>query len=253
MNRSMLQLLVLFSLLLGVCTLILFLVLHHTTAHDFGINLGPFRLRPNYQPAAPAGTSALTGDGILDQEQIKKLLSDTLDDIDHDRIDEAEDKVRTILVFDPNNLQALTIMGRIFYSDKRYMEAETVFRRQAKLSPGDPTVLNNLGSTLVRLNKVNEAINYLHQAWGKSPDSPEIIINLAGAYAVAGDRVQTMQMLRRAEKILGPALLPLAEDPCFDTIRNLAEFRRLLRQAAQSATRTATPPAGSAVSPGSNP
>jgi len=237
MSRSMLQLVILFAALFGICTLVLVVVFRHVEKNDTGLNPGPFRLKPNYYQARRSTGGArdsISHDGIIDYEQIKKILSDALEDIDRDRIDDAEDKVKTVLVFDPDNLQALTIVGRIYYSSKRYAEAEYIFRRQIRLSAGNPTVLNNLGSTLVRLNKYTEAVSYLRQAWVKAPDSPEIIINLAGAYALNGDRNAALQMLRSGEKILGPALLPLAEDSCFDSIRNLAEFRRLMRRIADN-------------------
>lgn len=233
MNRSMLQLLVLFAVLLAASGTILVYGLRHS-GDDDSIYLNSFRLRPGYTVMAhPQRRASRNVAARPDNDEVKELINGALSDIEANRIDEAEDKVRTVLVFEPDHQMALTILGRILYSSDHYAEAEVIFRRQFRLAPDNPTVLNNLGSVLVRLNRLPEAINYLDRAWEKAPDSPEIVINLAGVYAMSGNNGEALKVLRRAEKILGPALLPLASDASFDSLRDTVEFRRLLRRAAE--------------------
>ena len=54
-------------------------------------------------------------------ENAKKMLSTGKEE-------DAEDQLRTLLVFEPDNFPALSLLGGIFYYSQRYAEAETAIQ-----------------------------------------------------------------------------------------------------------------------------
>ncbi len=226
MKKSILPLLILFVFILLLTILLINIHLVSRNRDDDSISFKPYRLaRPKLPESGTVGT------GILDPQEMLQMVEEALLLIENERIDEAEDKIRTVLVFAPENIKALTILGRILYARGRFTEAEHIYRRQLQYSPRNPSTLNNLGAALCRQGRFDEAINYVSQAATLSPDSPDIIINLAGIYALNGNRDNALERLAEAARLLGPAILPLSENPSFDSIRNHREFKEIIRKA----------------------
>lgn len=57
----------------------------------------------------------------------------------------------------PNNADALEVLGVVLDQEKKYTEAEAVYRRAIALSPHSPPILNNYGNHLVTTGKREEA------------------------------------------------------------------------------------------------
>lgn len=163
-------------------------------------------------------------------DEVAFLIDEALRNIEENDISAAEDNIRTALVFDHENMKALTILGRILFAREEYPQAEDIFRRQLEIDPDYSSALNNLGSTLVRLGKLPEAINYTARSHALSPDSPEIMLNLAGLYSMTGDKKKAVALLRRVYTVIGPAMITLSGDESFDNIRNDPEFIELMNQ-----------------------
>ncbi len=159
-----------------------------------------------------------------DLVKVKALLAEN-------RIEEAEDKLRTILVFAPDNAQALTLFGGILYYSGREKEAEAIFRRQIKLNPKDHLAYNRLGSALAKQKRYQEAINSVAVAVGLDPNSGKAHVNLAGLYSILNDKQAALKHFRKAAKLLGKAILPLSHDPSFDNIRSSPEFQAVVSEA----------------------
>lgn len=144
---------------------------------------------------------------------------------------DAEEKLRTLLVFDPQHSQALSLLGGILYYSNRYKEAEVIFRKQILVNPNNHLAYNRLGSTLAKQKKYKEAIDNSSIALGMSPESGQAHINLSGMYAVVGEKDKSLKHFKEAYRLLGYAVLPLSFDEAFNNIRNHPEFQIILSQA----------------------
>jgi tetratricopeptide (TPR) repeat protein len=144
----------------------------------------------------------------------------------------AEDSLRTVLVFDPLNKSALSLLGGIFYRSGRYKEAEELFSRLVSIEKeNDAPSLNHLASTLAKQGKYNEAIALCQKAIQKQPDFAEAQINISAIYAAAGDVQNSTRHLLLAYKLMGYGILSYSVDPVFDKVRALPEFQEIVERA----------------------
>jgi len=146
---------------------------------------------------------------------------------------EAEDTLRTLLVFDPNHSQALSLLGGILFYSNRYSEAEVIFRKQIRMDPNNHLAYNRLGSALAKQKKYEEAIDSSEIALGINPSSGQSHINLAGMYSVVGKKEKAIKHFQEAYGLLKYSILPLSYDEAFDNIRNSPEFQNIISQAQQ--------------------
>lgn len=236
-NRSLWLLIVFFGVIIAATLLLIdrYSELKRQEADSF---YRPFRIYPvrppKFKQSRGLSHNAAAPGRVPDRESMELMVAQSLEHIENDEVEEAEDKVRTVLVFDPDNFDALTILGRILFADGKYRQAELVFRHQRLLEPDDATVLNNLGSSLARQDKLADALVFTARAWEKAPDCPEFILNYAGLLAMNGDKERAVTMLRKALEILGPAMTRLVKDKCFDPLRSHPGFKALEREAAES-------------------
>ncbi|OGV52396.1 MAG: hypothetical protein A2X49_13510 [Lentisphaerae bacterium GWF2_52_8] len=160
---------------------------------------------------------------------ISKLLKEAEWFLNSGEPKQAEENLRTILVFAPNNFDALALFGNILYHSGRYAEAETVFRKQLSLNPDSPSVYNNLGSALAKQKKFGEAVSSTEKGIALNPDSmPSAFLNLSGMYAAAGEPDSAIFWLKKAYEKIGPSIAPLCFDPTLDSIRQNPEFQALI-------------------------
>lgn len=157
-------------------------------------------------------------------QKAKKLLAEKKET-------EAEDTLRTILVFEPNNMNALSLLGGIFYYSGRYDEAEDIFKQQIEIDPESYLAYNRLASTLAKQKKYNDAIKTTSKALSINPESPEVNINLAGMYSITGKKKRALMHFKKAYEAFGYAILPLSLDSAFDNIRHTPEFQSIIAQA----------------------
>lgn len=231
MNKSLAPLIAVFALIILLTLIVL--------NSDYGVRARPplqkntetteIRLRPDSDtnPAAqhvqPAGNSAMVDSGDM-LGRARNLLASG-------KNKEAEDNLRTLLVFDPDNRQALSLLGGILFYSGRYREAEMIFRHQINLDPNNSLAYNRLGSALAKQKKYRAAIDSSSVAMGMNPNSGEAHINLAGMYAVTGDRKKALVHFRKAYELLGTAILPLSYDESFNLIRSMEEFQEIISEA----------------------
>lgn len=166
--------------------------------------------------------------GIQYVPNIKKLIMEAETDFDSAAFDSAEDKLRTALVFSPDNIHALSLLGKLLYIQEKFKEAEFIFRRISELTPDDSSAYNNLGAVLAKQKRFREAISATRKSLELEPDSPVAELNLAGMHAVNGDTSEAILYFKRAYEKLGEKILPLSENPNFDSLRNKKEFYEIL-------------------------
>ncbi|MBR2364593.1 MAG: tetratricopeptide repeat protein [Lentisphaeria bacterium] len=145
----------------------------------------------------------------------------------------AEDRLRTALVFHGRNVKLHALLGKVLYLQEKYKEAEAVFRQQIYLDPENPVPMNNLSTALAKQKKFHEAIGTLLQLLKNDPSSASAVLNLAGMYAVSGDRKNALIYFRKAFELLGHRILFLAQDRSFNSLRQEKEFIRILEEAKQ--------------------
>lgn len=172
----------------------------------------------------PYTLSAYSPDTAKTLDKIRKLLAE-------EKEKEAEDLLRTLLVFEPDNQQALSFLGGILFYSQRYQEAEMIFRRQIKLEPDEKANLyNQLASVLAKQKKFDEAIKMASKAVELDPNSAVTRINLAGMYSLTGDKENAFRHLLSAYQLARYGILPFTHDPSFDAIRTTPEFQEIIRQ-----------------------
>ena len=143
----------------------------------------------------------------------------------------AEDRLRTALVFHGKNVKLYALLGKALYLQEKYKAAENVFRQQVYLAPEDSVSMNNLSAALAKQKRYHEAIGTLHQLLKNDPSSASAVLNLAGMYAVSGDRKNAILYFRKAYELLGHRILFLAQDRNFVSIQQEPEFIRIVREA----------------------
>ncbi len=135
---------------------------------------------------------------------------------------------RTILVFDPRNYTALSVLGKALYATNQFREAEMVYAWQSQYYPDDPVVLSNLGYSQAQLKKYPQAIESLQEAMRHEPRSGSILLSLAGIYAMNGEKDRALSSLQMAARRLGENLLNAVDEPMLDNIRDEPEFKRII-------------------------
>ncbi|MDD3119099.1 MAG: hypothetical protein PHQ27_07970, partial [Victivallales bacterium] len=169
--------------------------------------------------------------GHIPREELLPMIDEAMRELENKNIEEAENKIRLVLIFAPDNIKAMTILGQIMYFKGRYREAEHIFRRQLHCAPYHATAYNNLAAVMTRQKCFSEALTHIDRAAELAPDSPEILINQAGIMTLNGDYDRAIQQFAAAAKLLGPLILFVSGDHCFDAIRNRPEFQKIIRGA----------------------
>ncbi len=165
---------------------------------------------------------------VNEQSEMQILLNKAYAEMAAGNVNAAENYIKTVLIFEPDNYAALALLGRILYNDKKYSQAEAVFRRQSELNGKDAHVYNNLGQTMAKQNKFDEAIKSMNIAAGLDPESPFIALNLSGMYSVTGDKEKSIKYFKKAFQRLGEQIVPISYDPTLNNIREEPEFKRII-------------------------
>ncbi len=161
----------------------------------------------------------------------EKYLENAKNFLSSGKENEAEDALRTLLIFEPDNPQALSLLAGIFYYSQRYPEAEIIFRRQVKLNPENDSLYTHLGSALARQGKMKEAIKTTLTAVEINPKSSDSQINLSSMYATNGNPESCIKHFLLAYQLIGYRILPFSYDPAFDKVRSSPEFQEIIARA----------------------
>ena len=168
---------------------------------------------------------------IMDRNAVLNMLVKAYTELHKGNIPEAEDKVRTVLIFQPENNEALSLLGKIYYLKHEYKKAEMIFRQQARINRKSAAAYNNLGQVLLKQNKCALAALQFQVAQGLDPGSGLIALNLSGAYSLQGKKQDSLKSFKRAFELLGPQIVIVANHSALDNIRHEQEFQDILRKA----------------------
>lgn len=168
---------------------------------------------------------------ILDEKKILNLLLQAYSELDRGKIDAAENKVKTVLAFQKENNEALSLLGKIYYLKNEYKKAEDVFTKQVKLNEKSASAYNNLGQVLLKQNKYTRAIIQFKAAQKLDPESGLIALNLSGAYSQQGKKKEAIAAFEQAFKLMGTRIITVANHSALENIRQEKEFRDILKKA----------------------
>ena len=91
------------------------------------------------------------------------------------------------------------LLGAIYNDEKRYEQAEEMFRKSLAVNPHDAGVLNDYGYMLAdRGVRLDEAISMIHSALAEDPTNGAYLDSLGWAYYKQGNLAEAQQCLQQA-------------------------------------------------------
>ena len=114
------------------------------------------------------------------------------------RTREAEGILNRLLVAFPEDAEALLLLGRLHYLERRCSEAESAFRRHLAVQKNSLNGLIQLGLSMLCQERWNDAILVLEQAIVLKPDFAQAHHNLGVARSRAGDSAGAVRAYRDA-------------------------------------------------------
>jgi Flp pilus assembly protein TadD len=239
-NKSLAPLIIFFAVIILLTIVIINLLspdMRKTIEYDQtellpAMNLSPFAKSGGRRKKTPDSEATVkVSSEFRSSSYPANLLDKAKNDLGKGAAGNAEEKLRTLLVFEPENREALSILGDIFYASRRYAEAEVVFRRLAKLEPDESSVYNSLGAALAKQKKFDEAIKVTEKALDCEPESAVAYLNLSGMHSVAGNKKVSIEYFKKAYDKVGKKILSISKDPTLDNIRSEPDFIAIVRDA----------------------
>ncbi len=114
------------------------------------------------------------------------------------RLAEAEQIYQQILSRQPNDAEALHLLGILAYQVNRYDVAADLIRRAIVVNPNIPTYHSNLGKVLADFGQLEAAVAACRTAIRLKPDSAEAWYNLGHALREQGQIEDSMAAFRKA-------------------------------------------------------
>jgi tetratricopeptide (TPR) repeat protein len=122
----------------------------------------------------------------------------------------AEKSLWSVLSIEPTNEQALVMLGTVRARQKRYAEAEALFRRVLQLNPKSIAASRSLGAALVVQDKPDEAIRQYKETLQLVPQDSGLKIEVAGLELAKGDFADALATLDTIKSDrLPPSAIPL--------------------------------------------
>jgi tetratricopeptide (TPR) repeat protein len=147
----------------------------------------------------------------------------------------------------PQYSEAINNLGTVYYARKNYRKAISYYKRALKLAPESASVYSNLGTAYFARKKYKEAAEAYQTALSLDKDVFEhhgtygVLLEersveerakfhfyLAQTYAKAGMNDRALQYIRKALEEGFKEKKKLLEDPEFENLRDLEEFKQIL-------------------------
>jgi tetratricopeptide (TPR) repeat protein len=109
---------------------------------------------------------------------------------------------REILAVDPNQVDALNLMGVVMQAAGDLEMAEHLIKTASELAPDYFAPFVNLGNVLQAAGRLDEAIEAFRRAMKLDPKSVETLNNLASALNAVGNSAEALDAAERALKML---------------------------------------------------
>ncbi|MEX2125266.1 MAG: sulfotransferase [Woeseia sp.] len=128
----------------------------------------------------------------------RKKLAHAAEHHKEGRLEEAERLYREVVRDNPNNVDALRMLGRIAVSAGRNTDAERLYRRAVKLAPDFAGAITELGRVLKEQNRFEESIECFERVIELEPDNAQAHFQLAGALAPAALTYRAIESYEKA-------------------------------------------------------
>lgn len=151
---------------------------------------------------------------------------------DNGQFEEAENALRTMLLYYPESPAVLRLLADVFYQQKKYENAEQIYKKQLALSPKNPVFLNDLAMSQGMQNKFDDAIRNLERAITVSGQTfPAAEWNLSAMYLRANKKEEALSCFINVLRRTPPEALSGRQwDPVFAPLLEDAEVKRILRE-----------------------
>ncbi|MBF0108483.1 MAG: tetratricopeptide repeat protein [Magnetococcales bacterium] len=133
-----------------------------------------------------------------------RILDQALDHFRAGRLDEAGHGCLQLLGGDPNDREALHLLGVVALHKGRLDDAAFLIRRAIDVGEQSPEVHNNLGNALKGLGRVDEAVSSYLKALALRPEYANAHNNLGAALQDQGNYRQALDHFQKALALLGP-------------------------------------------------
>ena len=131
-------------------------------------------------------------------ESVAELLQAGLALQQQKKFKEAESVYRRVLEGDPNQSDALHLLGLVRSSLGNPAEAIEWIEKAIRVAPNSPVFYSNLGVMLRQAGKIPEAIEAYLAAINLAPEVADTYFNLGKAYKMQGDLVRSEEALLRS-------------------------------------------------------
>lgn len=181
---------------------------------------------PVEEPPSPAesGSEAASLDSVRGQVLVQRGLA----------AQESGDLKRALLLLeqavklDPTAKTAYNSLGNVYFQQKRFPQAVSMYHKALTLDPDYAKARNNLGSAYIQLAMYDKAIEELQRALRSDGNSSLAYYNLACVYARTGDSATAVQYLQQAIALEPQARDWARTDADFTRVRNTPEVQQLL-------------------------
>jgi tetratricopeptide (TPR) repeat protein len=117
------------------------------------------------------------------------------------KFDEAISVLREQTKINPFEDYAYNMLGRVYWYQQDYANAEDSFRKQLEVTPLDQTAHSNLGQMLVEARKYKEAVPALERALSLAPEEEILHISIGRAYLALGEGPKAIAAFEEALKL----------------------------------------------------
>jgi tetratricopeptide (TPR) repeat protein len=163
------------------------------------------------------------------------------------QLDNARKYYEQAIRLKPDYAEAINNLGTVYYAKKNFGRSIRYYRRALKYSPNSASVYSNLGTAYFARKKYKEAMETYQTALKLDPNVFEnhgsygvlleersveeravFHFHMAKLYAQAGRNELALQYLRRALEEGFKEKKKIEEDPDFQAMRDLPEFKELM-------------------------
>lgn len=143
-------------------------------------------------------------------QEIATLLQQALGFHQSGHVEDAARLYNQVLHYQPNNPDALHLLGVLAYQNGDNLPAVEFIERAIAIHADQPMYRNNLGLALASLERHEEAISHYGKALAGVPDDPNVHCNLADAYQALGRHSAAVDEYRISLKLAPDNVIALA-------------------------------------------
>ena len=227
-----------FPILLGILVLLVLgslLIAWIMTPQD--VWKTPVELMQRRLPVEPQNGEPLSES---DRREAESLMRYAIILVEHGDLAGASERLNSVLIFEPNNVNALLLQGRIHATLQKFPEAEFFIGRAAKVAPNNVDALVCYADILMDVGKPSKAEEPLLYAHELAPESAAILLRLGRLYSALGKTDQAVDFLRKAAPGFGSEMAAILLDKQFDDIRSEPAVRQIIEEKEQAGNATET-------------